>query len=78
MSLHKVIKLFTKTITVPYEVVQMVLSVAPIFVEATADNLPKREVMGSGDEEGLQEASQTMLQCVQGLRGHLVPSPSHV
>ena len=56
----------------------MVLSIVPIFVEATADNLPKREVMGSGDKEGLQEASQTMLRHVQGLRGHLVPSPSHV
>ena len=69
MGLHEVIELFTNTITVPYEVIQMVLSVAPIFIEATADNLSKREVMGSGDEEGFQEASQTMLRCVQGLRG---------
>ena len=78
MGLHEVIELLANLITAPYKVVQMVLSVASIFIETTADNLPKREVMGSGDEEGLQEASQTMLQCVQGLRGQLVPSHSHV
>ena len=61
MGLHEVNELFVNSITAPYEVVQMVLSVASIFVVATADNLSKREVMGSGDEEGLQEASQTML-----------------
>ena len=61
MGLHEVIELLAKSITVRYEVVQTVLSVAPIFVETTANNLPKHEVMGSGDEEGLQEASQTML-----------------
>ena len=78
MGLREVIKLLANSITVRYKVVQAVLSVAPIFVETMADNLPKREVMGSGDEEGLQEASQTMLRCVQGLRGQLVPSHSHV
>ena len=78
MSLHEVIELFANMIMVPYEVVQMVLSIAPIFVEAMADNLSEHEVMGSGDKEGLQEVSQTMLQCIQGLRGHLVPSHSHV
>ena len=62
MGLHEVIELFANTITMPYEVVQMVLSVTPIFVEATADNLSKHEVMGSGGKEGLQEVSQTMLQ----------------
>ena len=61
MGLHEVIELLANSITAPYEVVQMVLSIAPIFIETTADNLPKREVMGSGDEERLQEASQTML-----------------
>ena len=61
MGLHEVIELFMNMITAPYEVIQMVLSVASIFVEAMADNLFKHEVMGSGDEEGLQEASQTML-----------------
>ena len=61
MGLHEVIELFSNLIMMPYEVVQMVMSVAPIFVEAMANNLSKREVMGSGDEEGLQEASQTML-----------------
>ena len=69
MGLYEVIELFANSIMAPYEVVQMVLSVASIFVEAMANNLSKREVMGSGDEEGLQEASQTMLQRVQGLRG---------
>ena len=78
MGLHEVIELLANLITVPYKVVQTVLSVAPIFVEATADNLSKREVMGSGDEEGLQEASQTMLRHVQGLRGQPVLSHSHV
>ena len=69
MGLHKVIELFANSIVAPYEVVQMVPSVAPIFIEATTDNLSEHEVMGGGDEEGLQEASQTMLRCVQGLRG---------
>ena len=69
MGLHEVIELLANSIMVPYEVVQMVLSVAPIFIETMADNLPKCEVMGSGDKEGLQEASQTMLRCVQGLKG---------
>ena len=78
MGLHKVIKLLANSIMVHYEVIQMVLSAAPIFVETMANNLPKREVMGSGDEEGLQEAFQTMLRCIQGLRGQLVPSHSHV
>ena len=78
MGLHEVIELLVNSITAPYEVVQMMLSVAPIFIETMANNLPKHEVMGSGDEEGLQEASQTMLRCVQGLRGQLVPSHSHV
>ena len=58
MGLHEVIELFANSITVPCEVVQMVLSVTPIFIEAMADNLSKREVMGSRDEEGLQEASK--------------------
>ena len=61
MGLHEVIELFANSIMVPYEVIQTVLSVAPIFVVATADNLSKHQVMGSGDEEGLQEAFQTML-----------------
>ena len=61
MGLHEVIELFANSITAPYEVIQTVLSITPIFVEATADNLSKRGVMGSGDEEGLQEVSQTML-----------------
>ena len=67
MGLQEVIELFANSIMVPYEVVQMVLSVTPIFVEAMTDNLSEREVMGGGDEEGLQEESQTMLRCVQGL-----------
>ena len=53
MSFHKVIELFTNLIAVPYEVVQMVLSVASIFVEAMSDNLSECEIMGGGDEEGL-------------------------
>ena len=53
MSLHKVIKLFTNSIVVPYEVVQMVLSIMLIFVETMSDNLSEREIMGGGDEEGL-------------------------
>ena len=61
MGLHKVIELLANSITVSYEVVQTMLSVTPIFIETMANNLPKHEVMGSGDEEGLQEASQTML-----------------
>ena len=46
VCLHKVIELFMNTITVPHEVVQMVLSVTPIFIEAMADNLSKREGLG--------------------------------
>ena len=53
MSLHEVVELFVNLIAVPYEVIQMVLSVASIFVEATSDNLSEREIMGGGDEEGL-------------------------
>ena len=53
MSLHEVIELFTNSIVAPYEVVQMALSVAPIFIEATIDNLSEHEIMGGGDEEGL-------------------------
>ena len=78
MGLHEVIKLLASSSTVHYEVVQSVLSIAPIFVETMPDKLPKHEVMGSGDKEGLQEASKTMLQHVQGLGGQLVPSHSHV
>ena len=78
MGLYEVIKLLANSITVRHEVVQSVLSVALILVETMADNLPEHEVMGSGDEDGLQEVSQTMLRCVQGLRGQLVPSHSHV
>ena len=50
MSLHEVIKLFVNPIAVPYEVVQMALSIALIFVEATSDNLSECEIMGGGDE----------------------------
>ena len=53
MSLHEVVELLVNSIAVPYEVVQMVLSVASIFIEAMSDNLPEREIMGGGDEEGL-------------------------
>ena len=61
MGLYEVIKLLANLIMVCHEVIQSVLSVTPMLVETTADNLPEHEVMGSGDEEGLQEASQTML-----------------
>ena len=53
MSLHKVIELSANLIAVPYEAVQMVLSVASIFIEAMSDNLSEHEIMGGGDEEGL-------------------------
>ena len=53
MSLHEVVKLFVNSIAVPYEVVQMVLSVTSIFIEATSNNLSECEIMGGGDEEGL-------------------------
>ena len=53
MSLHEVVELFANTIAVPYEVIQTVLSVASIFIEATSDNLSECEIMGGGDEEGL-------------------------
>ena len=78
MGLHEVIELLANSVTVRDKILQSVLSVAPIFVEATCDNLPKREVMGSGDKEGLQEVSQTMLRHIQGLQGHLIPSHGHV
>ena len=74
----KVIELLANSVTVHYEVVQSVLSVTPIFIETMPNNLPKCEVMGSGDKEGLQEASQTMLRFVQGLRGQLISSLSHI
>ena len=48
MSLHEVVELFTNSIAVPYEVVQMVLSFASIFIEATSDNLSEHEIMGGG------------------------------
>ena len=50
MSLPEVVQLFTNPIAAPYEVVQMALSVASIFVEATSDNLSECEIMGGGDE----------------------------
>ena len=53
MHLHEVIELLTNSIAVPYKVVQMVLGVASIFIEATSDNLSEHEIMGGGDEEGL-------------------------
>ena len=53
MSLHEVVELFMNSIAAPYEVVQTVLSVASIFVEATSNNLSEHEIMGGGDEEGL-------------------------
>ena len=51
MGLHEVIELLANSIMAHYEVVQTVLSITPIFVETTANNLPKCEVMGSGDEK---------------------------
>ena len=53
MGLHEVIKLLANLIAVPYEVVQMVLGVVSIFIEAASDNLSEHEIMGSGDEEEL-------------------------
>ena len=53
MSLHEVVELLTNSIAVPYEVVQTVLSVTSIFIEATSDKLSERKIMGGGDEEGL-------------------------
>ena len=54
MGLYEVIELLPNMITASHKVIQTVLSIAPIFVEAMGDDLPKCEVMGSGDEEGLQ------------------------
>ena len=53
MSLHEVVELFTNPIAAPYEVIQTVLSIVPIFVEAMSNNLSECEIMGGGDEEGL-------------------------
>ena len=53
MSLHEVVELFANPIATPYEVIQTVLSVVSIFIEAMSDNLSEREIMGGGDEEGL-------------------------
>ena len=53
MSFHEVVELFVNPIAVPYEVVQMALSVALIFVEAMSNNLSECEIMSGGDEEGL-------------------------
>ena len=53
MSLHEVVELFANPIVAPYEVIQMVLSVASIFIEAMSDNLSECEIMGGGDKEGL-------------------------
>ena len=61
MGLNEVIELLASSGMACYEVVQVVLSVMPIFVEDPPDNLLKREVISSGDQEGLQEASKTML-----------------
>ena len=61
MSLPEVIKLLTNSIAMPYKVVQTVLGIASIFIEAASDNLSKCEIMGGGDEEGLEEVSQAML-----------------
>ena len=55
MALHEVIELLANSIMVRYEVVQTVLNITPIFVETMADNLPKCEVMASGDEEGVPD-----------------------
>ena len=61
MGLHEVVELLASSGMVPYEVIHLVLSIMPIFIETMPDNLPKHEVMGSGDKEGLQEVSKTML-----------------
>ena len=53
MSLHEVIKLSMNSIAAPYEVIQTVLSIASIFIEAMSDNLSEHKIMGGGDEEGL-------------------------
>ena len=50
MSLHEVVELFANPIAAPYEVVQMALGIAPIFIEAMSDNLSECEIMGGGDE----------------------------
>ena len=56
----------------------MMLSNVSILIKAPRDDLSEHEVMGGGNEKGLQEASQTMPGCVQGLRGQLVPMHSHL
>ena len=71
-------ELLANSITMCDKIIQPVLSVAPIFVQATCHDLPEQEVMGGWDQEGLQEASQTMPRCIQHLRGQLVPSSGHV
>ena len=50
MSLHEVVQLFTNPIAAPHKVIQTALSVVPIFVEVTSDNLSECEIMGGGDE----------------------------
>ena len=67
MGLYEVIELLVNSVMAHDEIVQSVLSVALIFIQAMHNNLPKQEVMGSRHKEGLQEASQTMLRCVQCL-----------
>ena len=53
MGLHEVIELLMNLIAAPYEVVQTVLGIASILIEAMSDNLSEHEIMGGGDEEGL-------------------------
>ena len=50
---YEVIELLANSVTVRHEVVQPVLSIVPIVVEATPNYLPKCEVMRDGDKEGL-------------------------
>ena len=64
---HQAIELLSNSIAVCDEIVQPMLNVTPIFIQAPCHDLPEREAMGGRDQEGLQEVSQTMLRCVQCL-----------
>ena len=53
MSLHELIELLMNSIATLHKVVQTMLSITSILIEAPRDNLSECKVMGGGDEEGL-------------------------
>ena len=51
---HQTIELLSNSIVMGDEIVQPMLNITPIFIQAPCHDLPEREAMGGRNQEGLQ------------------------